>query len=272
METICRDLKAEQKKLASVLAGLDENQWEMKTPFLNWRIKDEIRHLAYFDERAVLAATIPEAFNRHVGEVLNDFEAFERSLEQACLGMTPGELMNWWHKQGTILVDVLAGCNRKKRIPWYGPSMSALTLVTSRLMETWAHGQDIFDTLRIRRIPKNRLRHIAHLGVKTFAWTYTNRCLAVPEEQLRVELNGPSGDRWFWGPEDAENQIRGSAEDFCFVVTQCRHVDDTSLELIGEVARDWMEKAQCFAGPPTAGPRPGERVIRYQDPVPEKQQ
>lgn len=272
METICKDLKVEQKELTSVLAGLDENQWEMKTPFLNWRIINEISHLAYFDERAVLAATNPAAFNRHLGEVLNDFEAFERTLEQAGLGVSPGELMHWWQKQGTILVDVLAGCSRKKRIPWYGPSMSALSLATSRLMETWAHGQDIFDTLKIRRMPKDRLRHIAHLGVKTFAWTYTNRCLAVPEEPVRVELTGPSGDIWVWGPENAEHRIRGPAEAFCFVVTHCRHVDDTSLELVGEVARDWMEKAQCFAGPPTDGPRPGQRVIHCPDPILEKQQ
>ncbi|MFO8113267.1 MAG: TIGR03084 family metal-binding protein [Desulfosalsimonadaceae bacterium] len=262
METICNDLQAEHEELDSVLQGLSADQWEMKTPFLNWRIKDEIRHLAFFDDRAALTATDPEAFDLHLGEVLNDFEAFERNLEEAGLNMSPKELMQWWRQNRIIMLDVLARCSRKKRLPWYGPSMSSLSLATSRLMETWAHGQDIFDTLRIRRTPKDRLRHIAHLGVRTFDWTYSNRCLQVPEEPVRVEVTGPSGDIWAWGPEGAENRICGPAEDFCLVVVQCRHVDDTSLEITGRIARDWMEKAQCFAGPPRNGPRPGERVIK----------
>lgn len=261
MKTICSDLKAEYDELESVLADLDESQWEMRTPFLNWSIKDEIRHLAYFDERAVLAITNPKAFNHHLAEVLNDFDAFEKTLEEYGLEMLPGELMEWWRNQREIIVDILAGCARKERLRWYGPNMSALSLATSRLMETWAHGQDIFDALRIRRTTTDRLRHIAHLGVKTFKWTYDNRCLMVPAEPVRVELIGPSGGLWTWGQEDAENRIQGPAEDFCLVVAQCRHVDDTSLKVNGRIARDWMEKAQCFAGPPRDGPRPGERVV-----------
>ncbi len=261
MKTICRDLKDEYEELERVLEDLNENQWEMKTSFLNWSIKDEIRHLAFFDERAVLAITDPETFNRHLGEVLHNFEAFEKALEEFGLKMSSQELMQWWRGQRTIVLEAIAGRSRKDRLPWYGPSMSVLSLATSRLMETWAHGQDVFDTLRIRRIPTERLRHIAHLGVKTFKWTYDNRCLKVPAEPVRVDLTGPSGDLWTWGPEDAENKIRGPAEDFCLVVVQCRHVDDTSLEVIGRIARDWMEKAQCFAGPPRDGPRPGERVV-----------
>lgn len=261
METICNDLKAEHEELEGVLADLDENQWEMKTPFLTWRIKDEIRHLAYFDDRAALAATDPEAFNHHLEEVLKDFGAFEKTLETVGLDMSPEQLMDWWREQRKIMLDVLEKCSPKDRLPWYGPSMSALSFATARLMETWAHGQDVFDTLKIRRTPKDRLRHIAYLGVKTFGWTYANRGLQVPEKPARVELTGPSGDLWNWGPEDAKNRIRGPAEDFCLVVVQRRHVDDTRLEVIGEIARDWMEKAQCFAGPPVDGPKPGQRVI-----------
>ena len=119
METICNDLKAEHEELEGVLAGLDENQWEMKTPFLNWRIKDEIRHLAYFDDRAALAATRPDAFNQHLEEVLNDFEAFEKTLETVGLDMSPVELMQWWREQRKIMLEALAKCSPKDRLPWY---------------------------------------------------------------------------------------------------------------------------------------------------------
>ncbi|MCP4665000.1 MAG: TIGR03084 family protein, partial [Deltaproteobacteria bacterium] len=101
-----------------------------------------------------------------------------------------------------------------------------------------------------------------HIGVTTFGWSHMNRGLEVPDAAVRVELTGPSGDTWAWGPEDASDSIRGQAQDFCLVVVQRRHVDDTRLEVKGQVARNWMLIAQAFAGPPAQGPRPGERVIR----------
>jgi hypothetical protein len=50
--------------------------------------------------------------------------------------------------------------------------------------------------------------------------------------------------------------VTGRAEEFCLVVTQRRHVDDTDLEVTGALATDWMSKAQAFAGAPTEGPAP----------------
>jgi uncharacterized protein (TIGR03084 family) len=129
------------------------------------------------------------------------------------------------------------------------------------MMETWAHGQDVADTLGIRRKPTDRLRHVAHIGVTTFGWSHVNRGLKVPEVAVRVELTGPSGDLWTWGPEDAKESVKGPAEDFCLVVVQRRHVDDTALQVKGDTARNWMHIAQAFAGPPVTGPKPGERVI-----------
>ncbi len=262
MESICSDLKAEHEELEGAVSGLSDEEWLKKTPFLNWRIKDEIRHLAYFDDRAALAATDPEAFNRHIEQEAMDFERFEKKLEQVGLELSPGELMDWWREKRRVMLEALKKCHPKDRLPWYGPPMAAISFATARIMETWAHGQDVFDTLRIRRKPTDRLKHIAHLGVKTFGWTYKNRGLEVPQEPVRVELEAPSGsDVWTWGPEDAENRISGPAEHFCLVVVQRRHVDDTELRVTGDTARDWMLKAQCFAGPPVEGPRPGQRVV-----------
>jgi uncharacterized protein (TIGR03084 family) len=138
--------------------------------------------------------------------------------------------------------------------------MSAKSFLTARLMETWAHGQDVVDAVGAARAPTDRLRHIAQLGVITRRWSYANRGLAVREEEVRVELAGPSGTTWTWGQDDAAASIVGAAEDFCLVVTQRRHVDDTMLVVRGDAARDWMLKAQAFAGPPTDGPRPGTRT------------
>jgi uncharacterized protein (TIGR03084 family) len=142
------------------------------------------------------------------------------------------------------------------RIPWYGPPMSARSFLTARLMECWAHGQDVVDAVGGDRPATDRLRHIVQLGYLTRGWSYANRGLDVPAGDVRLELAGPNGDEWRVGAEDAEAVVRGEAVDFCLVVTQRRHLDDTGLAAAGDIARDWLLKAQAFAGQPTEGPRP----------------
>jgi uncharacterized protein (TIGR03084 family) len=83
--------------------------------------------------------------------------------------------------------------------------------------------------------------------------------MEVPEGDVRVALAAPSGAEWAWGPDDAADRVAGPAEDFCLVVTQRRHVDNTGLVVEGDVARDWLLRAQAFAGPATDGPEAGGR-------------
>ena len=263
MKQICEDLRTEHEELDAVLSDLDEGQWMLMTPSPGWNIKDQVRHLAYFDDRAALSASDADAFGKHIQEVMSDISAFIKMLEGVGKDMSIEKLMGWWRTERNKMLVAYAGIGRKDRLPWYGPPMSALSHATARLMETWAHGQDVFDALRLKRTNTDRLRHVAHLGVTTFGWSYTNRGLEAPQTPTRVELTASSGTVWTWGPEDASDKISGPAEDFCLVVAQRRHVDDTRLEVVGETARDWMLKAQCFAGPPTEGPKPGERVVQY---------
>ena len=119
---------------------------------------------------------------------------------------------------------------------------------------SWLVPRRASDRRRSSRPPTDRLRHIAQLGYITRGWTYINRGLVVPDVAVRVELTAPSGDAWQFGPDDADETVVGPAEDFCLVVTQRRHVDDTDLEVTGDAARDWMLKAQAFAGAATDGP------------------
>ena len=119
-------------------------------------------------------------------------------------------------------------------------------------METWAHGQDIVDALGVERAATGRLRHVADLGIRAMPYSYTVNDLSPPAEAIRVELAGPDGGQWSWGPADAVNRVSGDAVDFCLVVTQRRHFEDTGLMVTGPVAREWIPIAQAFAGP--AGP------------------
>ena len=59
--------------------------------------------------------------------------------------------------------------------------------------------------------------------------------------------------------ESYTDLIEGNAEDFCQVVTQVRNIMDVNLNVIGEIANEWMSIAQCFAGPPEQPPKPGTR-------------
>ncbi len=258
MKEICADLASEQEELDAFVADLDEDGWNTKTPAEGWTIKDQIRHLAYFDDRARLAAVDPEAFKAYLQKSMEDLESYLKHLETAGSDLSGAETLKWWRKERKALIEAMAPMDRKTRLPWYGPDMSVMSSATARLMETWAHGQDIVDALGLTRQPTDRLRHVAHIGVRTFGWSYINRQMEVPDKEVRVELTGPSGDLWTWGPEDAENVVKGQAQDFCLVVVQRRHLADTDLSVTGEVAKEWMLLSQAYAGPPGEGRQPGE--------------
>jgi uncharacterized protein (TIGR03084 family) len=141
--------------------------------------------------------------------------------------------------------------------------MSAASSLTARLMETWAHTQDIADALGVTREPTARLRHVAHIGVGARAFSYAVRGQPEPTVPVRVELSGPDGVRWTWGPEDTENRVTGPALDFCLLVTQRRHRDDVALAIDGPAATQWMAIAQAFAGTAGPGRPPGQHLRRH---------
>jgi hypothetical protein len=70
----------------------------------------------------------------------------------------------------------------------------------------------------------------------------------------------PSGAIWEWNEDNESDRVSGDALDFCYVVTQTRNVADTGLVVVGDVAKQWMAIAQCFAGGPADPPKPGERT------------
>lgn len=206
---------------------------------------------------ATLALTDPDAFQAHRHELLTTFgdaSAVEDMTLGAYRAMTPDELLATWRRGRVELGAAAASIAPDARIEWYGPSMSLRSFLTARLMEAWAHGQDVVDAVGGERPATDRLRHVAQLGVITRGWSYRNRGRDVPEGDVRVALTAPSGDAWTWGDAGAADSITGPAEDFCLVVTQRRHVDDTRLETHGQRAREWMECAQAYAGPPANGP------------------
>lgn len=260
---IAADLTAEQAALDNVMAGLTEDQWELPSASPRWSVSDQVGHLTYFDGTAALAITDAGAFQTTVGELLDAARGGNAAIDDFTLGgfraLDPPARLEAWRTNRRGLAEAAATLDEDARVPWYGPPMSARSFLTARLMETWAHGQDVVDAVGVQRPATDRLHHVAQLGYITRKWSYTNRGLEVPEGEIRLELTSPSGEQWIWGPEAGPaDLVRGNAEDFCLVVTQRRHVDDTALEC-GDLGRDWLLKAQAFAGPATDAPEPGAR-------------
>ena len=220
-------------------------------------MRDQIGHLAYFDQMASVSAVDPARFEAHLERLQEDMAAFEAEATAIGRSSSGAELLETWRRGRAAMIGALAEAPVGARLLWYGPPMSVRSFVTARLMETFAHGQDVVDALGASRAVGDRVRHICHLGVATYGWSFQVRGqeLPAPQGSVLVELTLPSGAPWSAGPADARDVVRGSAVDFCLVVTQRRNVASTGLEVDGDVARAWMDVAQCFAGGPTLGPR-----------------
>jgi uncharacterized protein (TIGR03084 family) len=264
---VLRDLIAEQEALDDVVASLSPDAWALPTASPGWTIADQIGHLAFFDATATLAITDHLQFATHADRLNQLMSARSaKALDDATLAesrdMGPTDLLYSWRANRAALVDSSAALSADDRVIWYGPTMGAKSFLTARLMETWAHGLDVIDAVADagvdapERPDTDRLRHIARLGFLTRAWSYVIRGEEPPSTAVRVTVSATSGDAWTFGPADALESIEGTASDFCRVVTQRRHIDDTGLTINGSSARDWMSKAQAFAGRATTGPAP----------------
>ena len=257
------DFRTEAVELHDFAKSLTLEDWEKATAFKGWTPWDVIAHLHFFDLVSLAAVEGEEAFAKtresFVAEVARG--ASNTEIARNRLGpISPAELMERWQTTCRKLSTQLGESDPKRRLPWFGPDMGVRMFTTARYMETWAHGQEIYDLLRAPRTHSDRIRNIAVIGVKTFGWTYVNRKLPVPPRAPYVHLTAPSGAVWEWNEPDETNCVRGSAVDFCQTVTQVRNVADTALETLGECASHWMSIAQCFAGGPEDPPAPGERI------------
>jgi uncharacterized protein (TIGR03084 family) len=252
--SLCDDLEAECAQLDDLVAPLDGVQWHLATPAPGWDIRTQIGHLYFADDRAVLAATDPERFESlKVGELADDRAVLDSNMLGREAGPSGAETLASWRDGRARFQAAFRALDPAVRVPWYGPAMSPLSMVTARIMETWAHGQDVADALATTIPATNRLRHVAHIGVGARRWSYTLRRLEMPDEGVFVELRSPFGEIWAWGDPKAPNAVRGTALDFCLVTTQRRHLDDTSLERTGAAAEEWMRIAQAYAGVAGAG-------------------
>jgi uncharacterized protein (TIGR03084 family) len=258
------DFRAEADDLHAFLATLGDGDWSRPTTFQRWTPWDVVAHLHLYDQVSLASLAGEEAFAEERNALLRRMKDGTTNAELArerfrAFGAV--DLLAHWIEGARDLAAQLAASDPKRRLPWFGPDMGVRMFTTARLMETWAHGQEVYDLLRVDRVHTDRLRHIAEIGVRTYGWTFVNRKVEVPGPPPYVRLVAPSGAIWEWNEPSEMSRVTGTAIDFCRTVTQVRNAADTQLEVVGDVARRWMAIAQCFAGGAVDPPKPGERAV-----------
>jgi len=256
------DFRDEVDELHAFLQTLKPEDWDRETGFKSWTPWDVVAHLHYFDLASLAALAGGEAFETERKAVIEAITA-GRSMQEVgrerFAALDAAALRGEWRSTAHALAEALGESDPKRRLPWFGPDMGVQMFTTARYMETWAHGQEIYDLVGATRRCTDRIKNIATIGVKTFGWTFVNRKLEVPGPPPYVRLVAPSGAIWEWNEPSESDCIRSDAVDFCHVDTQGRNIADTALEVKGSVATQWMAIAQCFAGGPADPPKPGTR-------------
>jgi uncharacterized protein (TIGR03084 family) len=256
------DFKAEADALHALLDTLSDADWARPTLFKRWTTNDIVQHLHAGDLMAAASVAGENPFRQMRAEIQqardNGLTRVEETRQR--LGNPTGRrLLDLWYAKAADLCDRLSALPPETRLKWAGPDMGVRMFTTARQMETWAHGQAIYDLMGATREPTGRLRNIAEIGVRTYGWTFANRGRDVPGPAPYVRLAAPDGGIWEWNDVSADNTVEGSALEFCQVVTQTRNVADTAIVATGAPAVEWMRLAQCFAGPPEDPPPPGAR-------------
>jgi uncharacterized protein (TIGR03084 family) len=254
-----RDFFDETKALHALMADRSDDDFAQPTLFKGWTINMVLRHLHVWNKAAGLSLIDHDAFAEFLkaigaGIKGGTLPAFEESYLQ---GLSGEALRDAWIAEAETLAAQFAEADPSARLPWVGPEMSARSSITARLMESWAHGQAIYDLLGEERRDSDRIGNIVRLGVNTYGWTFRNRREELPGPMPKLALTAPSGALLNYG--EGDGQISGSATEFCQVITQTRNIADTTLIVEGSAAQRWMAIAQCFAGPASDPPPPGKR-------------
>jgi uncharacterized protein (TIGR03084 family) len=259
LRSLLDDLAAEGDQLRAAVERLGPDGWTRTTPAPGWTVATQVAHLLWTDEVAVLAAHSHEgheakqAWDDVVLAAINDPMGYVDKGAFEVAELPRDDVLTRWAAGRDGLRHALTTLPAGRKMPWFGPPMSAASMATARFMETWAHALDVYDAAGERPEPTDRIRPVEHLGVRTRNFAYSVHQEEPPDQEFRVELTAPSGELWTWGPADAAQKVTGSAYDFCLLVTQRVNRADTGLVAVGDDAEHWLGIAQAFAGPPGPG-------------------
>ncbi len=200
LDTLCDDLLAEGADLMALVEPLDAEAWLTPTPAAGWSIRDQVTHLARFDDLARLAITDPDRFRAELPDLAEAEGMVDRAAEADRAVSGPDALV-WLRTSRQALTDAARASDPRLRVPWYGPDMTVVSSITARLMETWAHGQDVADALGVERVATDRLRHVAFICARTVPNSYVARGCRCPTSRCGSSSWGPAATPGSSGPK-----------------------------------------------------------------------
>lgn len=245
MTDALRELDEEQQALDAILSELSKEEFDLPTPAVGWTIRDQVSHLA--DVNEVAADTMLDG-PRALGKDIARFSSPEAFTESGCdrgRAMSVDELLAWWRDSIQVQRSAFLTMDPKQRVPW-GLGMQARTLVTARLMETWAHAGDIRAALELPIELTPRLKSVAWLVLNAIPYAMMVASTPIPEgRSIRLELDA-NGEPWFIGPDNATDIIRGDAIRFCLVGVQRLDAASSGVTAHGEFAELALPRLRAF--------------------------
>lgn len=257
-DDVISDLTADGAELDRLVADLAPSRWSLPTPAPGWTIAHQVAHLTMVFNLAELAAADAAGFQAMTTRMGGDFDAAVNTAIADQVSEPPEKLFERWRKQRAATDAALAAAPPDRPVPWLVNPLPPGVLAAAGMMELFGHGQDIADTLSVRRQHTDRLRHLVGFAVRTRDFGYLSRGMTPPEEDFRFEIVAPSGALWEFGPADAAQRISGPAIDLCLLVTRRRHHADLAVTATGVDAERWLELAQAYRGPAGPGRAPGQ--------------
>jgi uncharacterized protein (TIGR03084 family) len=252
MDPVVEALAEEQAGLRALLVELTDSQWTAPTRCPGWDVSDVLTHLAQSDQMAIGSAT--GRFHEVLSELTKGLSGAS-SIDEGVAAMVarekgaaPAEILDRWWRTATELVQVLDKTDLSARVMWVTGELSARSMATTRLAETWIHGGDIAGAIGSEPPYTDRLSHIARLAWRTLPYAFgtVGKTMSGP---VAFRLVSPSGEVWDFLPDGAEaaTTVTGSAADLCDVASRRKLATDTGLHAEGPDAGTVLEVVRTYA-------------------------
>lgn len=258
-EAIVSSLEQEAASFEGLVVDATETQWQAPTPAPGWTVKDQVAHVAFVFNIAAKAAREPAAFKEMVDNIgPGGFtEAVEQGVQLFGAG-TGAEVLQRWRDEVDSVSSAMRSVDPTTTVPWLVNPLPPTVLTMAGMLELFAHGQDIADTVGVDMPRTDRLAFLVHFIHRTRDFGYLAHEMEPPTEEFRFEVTLPSGAPMSVGPDDATNTVTGPALDLCLLATRRRHPDDLALTAQGAHATQWLPIAQAYRGPAGPGRRAGQ--------------
>ena len=241
-------LEAQGDRLDGILASLDEQQWSSPSLCPGWSVSDVVLHLAQTEEGVV--ATVKEEYNPVTEIQIEGAANIDEAMEgwvRAERGAPPAELHARWNEARKRALETLRNADPETPLRWAAAPLRPKTLATTRLSEHWIHTMDIAEPLSIDNPDTEDIHSIAWLAHRSIPYAFARDGRGDPPT-VRLELKGPSGEEWSFGPDDADCVISGSAGEFCRVAARRVPASEAkSLKAKGKRAKEVLELVRTYA-------------------------